>query len=173
MSNLLPENSRTELRQEYRARYVFAGSLLAIGAAVFMSLSMLPSYVAFSSSLPKGQNTTASDETKKDFADITRAQSLVQQLAPTMVSTSTISRAIQSALAVRSRGAHVDNISYMRDPLASGVVTIGGLADGRVSINEYRTALQKVPSFTSVRLPVGDLIGSQGGRFTVTLTGNF
>ncbi len=174
MSNLLPENSRIELRTEYRARYVFAGSLLALGAAVFMALSMIPSYVVFSAALPKDQSSAASEETKKDFEDITRAQALVQQIAPTLVSTSTISRAIEAALLVRPQGAHVDTVSYAYDNIAmTGAVTIGGLADGRGSINAYRTALQKNPTFTSVRLPVGDLIGTQGGRFTVTLTGNF
>lgn len=173
MSNLLPENSRVELRAEYRARYVFAGSLLAIGAALFMVLSMLPSYVVFSSSLPKEQNAENSDELKKDLADIMLAQALVQQLGSTVASTSTISSAIETALAARPQGAHVDTISYSYDREAAGVVVLGGLADNRSSINGYRTTLQKIPLFTSVKLPVGDLIGSQGGRFTVTLTGNF
>jgi Tfp pilus assembly protein PilN len=170
MSNLLPENTRLELRSEYRARYVLAGSFLAIGAALFMSLSLLPSYVVFAGSLPKEQASQNSQEARQDLADITRAQALVVQFSPIVSSTSTISDALNAALGARPSGTHIDQVSY---DVTSDNITIGGLADDRESMNAYRTALQAVPKFTSVKLPVGDLISSQGGRFTVTLAGNF
>lgn len=171
MSNLLPENSRLELRSEYRARYVLAGSLLSIGVAIFISLALVPSYQTFSASLPKDQNSPASKEAKTDLADVSKAQALVQQLSPIVSSTSSISRAIDKALAARPKGVHIDDIQFVDGE--SGSIAIGGMADDRGAINAYRTSLQSVTLFTGIKLPVGDLIGTQGGRFNVTLSGNF
>jgi hypothetical protein len=48
-----------------------------------------------------------------------------------------------------------------------------GIGTGRVAINAYREALAADPHFTGVAVPVGDLLGTAGGKFSITLTGAF
>jgi hypothetical protein len=50
---------------------------------------------------------------------------------------------------------------------------IVGFSLARDAINVYRQALQADPHFKTVSVPVGDLAGTQGGRFSVTLSGDF
>src|SRR4051812_33230378 len=112
MSNLLPESARLELRKEYRARYLLAGSYLGLGTAVFMMLSLLPSYMVLHTTKSSEKQVETSQEIKTDMADIARVQSLVAQLSPVITGTSTVSQAISEALSVRPSGAHIDEVTF-------------------------------------------------------------
>jgi hypothetical protein len=50
---------------------------------------------------------------------------------------------------------------------------IVGFSPARDAVNLYRQALQADARFKTVSVPVGDLAGTQGGKFSVTLLGDF
>jgi hypothetical protein len=172
MSNLLPEANKKKIESEYRARFILAGSFLAMGAAIFTVLVLSPSFgVLYVTSPGVVEQAAAAQQNKSDSAELARAQALLLQFSPVASATSSISRALGAALTHRPKGVHIDSISYT--PGKEAVISLGGIADSREVMDKYRAALQDDTQFTSVKLPVGDLVGVTGGRFTVTLTGKF
>lgn len=172
MSNLLPEKFQQRIRAEYRARFIMAGSALAFAAAIFTVLTLSPSFGALYITRPAAsEKANQLLQSKQDSAEIASAQSLLLQLSPIATASSTVSAAILDALDERPSGVHVDHVVYTAGTAAT--IAIGGTADSRAHIDKYRNTLQNDPRFPSVKLPVGDLVGAQGGRFTITLSGNF
>ena len=174
MSNLLPREAQRTVWRTYRARFVAAGSLVALGTAFLSGIALLPMYVALHTN--DTPSTASSREIKTSEvqaarADVLRAQSLLTTLAPYALASTTPSDVIAVALKLRPKGISIDHIGYTMG--AQGELMIVGLAPTREAINLYRQALQADPHFKGVSIPIGDLAGTQGGRFSVTLLGDF
>ena len=88
--------------------------------------------------------------------------------APLVEATTTPSAALARALSLRPSGVIVDHISY-----TPGSLVLAGLSKSREGVGIYRKALAADPTFSSVVVPIGDLAGAQGGRFSMTLSGRF
>lgn len=172
MSNLLPEVGQQRIRSEYRARFVLAGALLSMIAALFTVLALSPSYGVLLTTRPQvlAQASQAQEE-KTDSDDIAQAQMLLVQIGTLAVATSSASGAIIEALEPRPNGARIDTIAYVAGE--SATISLSGVAESRNVMDTYRMSLQENLRFASVKLPVGDLVGAKGGRFTITLTGEF
>ncbi|PIR84143.1 hypothetical protein COU18_00080 [Candidatus Kaiserbacteria bacterium CG10_big_fil_rev_8_21_14_0_10_51_14] len=171
MSNLLPRDAEKAIWRMYLGRFILAGSLVAIISAALATFALLPMYVALHSDksgapeLSSGEKRAA---TQQERSEIAHAQSLVTTLSPFLSAPSTVSVAIETALTLRPKGVYVDRIRYV-----SGEIMLVGEASTREGISAYRQALQSNSYFTTVSVPIGDLAGTQGGRFSVTLTGTF
>lgn len=156
----------------YRARFVVAGSCVAIVSAFLAGLALLPVYLA----LHSGEAASASlpgkiSETQSERMEVARTQTLISTLSPYVFATTTLSDAIGAALALRPKGVIVDHVMYSSG--TTGGLLLDGSAATREGINAYRQALQADPRFETVSVPVGDLAGAKGGQFSVTLTGKF
>lgn len=167
MSNVLPETSEVRVWHLYRARFIIAGSILALLVALLAFLLLLPSYLALQANEATLPRATTSVTLPKEQADIARTQSILSTLQPLMAATTSPSEALASALALRPHGVVVDGITY--NP---GLLLITGVS-ARDAINTYKKALLGDSHFKSVFVPVEDLAGAGGGRFSVTLSGNF
>lgn len=153
----------------YRSRLVLAGSAVALAVAFVAYLSLLPSYLALHADENAVSQPVLAEGQAHDQADIVRAQSLLSTLKPLLAGTTTPSEVIQSALLLRPRGVVVDHITYT----SGGTIVISGAAPSREGINTYKNALLSNSHFKFVSVPVGDLAGAEGGRFSVTLSGSF
>ncbi len=172
MSNLLPGRAQKEVWRGYLSRFIFAGSLLMLAASLLAILALVPSYYVLYTTRPmKDGSTMTAEENKNDTADIAKAQAAVSLLLPVVSATSSLSQAISAALSVRPKGIRIDNITYNAGEPASVMIT--GTANNREAINAYREAMKADKRFAAVAVPVGDLLGGEGGRFTFTLTGKF
>jgi hypothetical protein len=173
MSNLLPETGKRNIHAEYRARFILTASSLAIGAAAFTALVLAPSfgvlYISRSSVIEKASQ---AHQVKADNDDILHAQSLLMQISSVALASSSVSSAIVDALAQKPAGVSIDSIAYINTS-GTGSLALGGVAQNRASLDKFRTQLQADTRFTSVNIPVADLLGQQGSRFTVTLAGHF
>ncbi|MEK7133806.1 MAG: hypothetical protein AAB804_01920 [Patescibacteria group bacterium] len=174
MSNVLPRDMQKTVWRMYRARFIVAGSLIALGTALIAGLALLPIYVALHAgevSTSASSREVKNSEVQAVRTEILRAQSLLSTLAPFAPATTTPSEAIGAALSLRPKGILVDRISYTPD--IRGEIVIVGLAPTRDAINVYRQTLQADRHFKTVSVPIGDLAGTQDGRFSVTLLGDF
>ena len=106
-----------------------------------------------------------------DREALARMQVLIEELRPLASSTPSVIRTFEEALLARPPGVAVQNIHLTRGNPAT--LILAGIAPSRDEINTYRTALSKDPRFMSVSVPIGILAGTEGGRFTITLTGDF
>lgn len=167
MTNVLPQDARRELWRSYRARFILGGSAIALIAALIAALALLPSYLALNATeIAASEPFSQAAGDVKDREDIAKAQSLL--LALSHLATTSPSRTVAEALALRPAKIVVDHITY-----GEGSIVLAGTAGSREAINAYKNALAAETRFASVSVPVGDLTVSQSGRFSITLTGTF
>ncbi len=170
MSNVLPPSGRKAVRRMYRARFL-ATTGFAVGViGVLATLSLVPVYLALHTvALPNPGTAAAADA--GDSAAIALAQAGLKVVGPLIAATTTPSLAIDAVLAARSAGVHITDISYAAGK--SGTLTLSGSADSPSALDAYRKALAAIPGFASVSVPVSDLVGAQGGHFSMTVSGAF
>ncbi len=170
---MLPREAQNAIWRMYLVRFVLAGSCVAIAVALLSGLALLPMYLALHSDdeAVSASLQAKNSEIQNERAEIARAQSLITTLSPYASSSSTLSEALEAALALRPKGVFVDRITYSSGE-SSAIVLVGSAAT-RDGINTYRQILQSDLRFKTVSVPVGDLAGSKEGRFSVTLTGKF
>ena len=106
MSNVLPPSVQQAVRSSYQARFIIAGSLIAIACALLAMLALLPSFLVLvisgnaSSAAQSSENASAT----ADSAAIAQAQALVMALSPVVSATTTPTDAIGAAIAARPAG---------------------------------------------------------------------
>jgi hypothetical protein len=170
MSNILPQEAQKAVWSMHRARFIVAGSAVAVIAAAISAAALAPSYLTLAVgqgfSPASGGSGSASDQADRDA--IIHTQAILGTLAPLVSATTTPTDAVSVTLALRSAGVSVNHITY-----ASGSMIVSGTAAAREAIDAYRQALGADPHFTNASVPVGDLAGAPGGSFTITLSGNF
>ena len=174
MANIISEDTRRAMQSAARARFILAGAMVALICAGISFLVLLPSYfvlLANSKGISATPSAVSPSERASDTAAITHTKALVGQLAPLVAASSSPTEAITAALGLRPSGVRVDQISYSSGTPAS--LMLVGSADTTSDISAYRAALSADPLFTSVSVPVGALVGTDGGRFSITISGTF
>jgi len=173
MSNLLPLSAQRAVWRRYLARLIVAGSLTMIVVAFLSGLALLPGYLALHSEQRPASDVVmpaiVSDKADREAA--VRTQALIATLAPLVSATTTPTEAIAAALALRPNSISIDHVVYTAG--TPSTVMLVGMASAREAINAYRQALAADPQWKSVSVPVGDLTGAPGGRFSVTLSRDF
>jgi len=172
MSNVLPKEAKKAVRGMYRSRFIVAGSLVALFAAGLSALSLLPSYLALHAAEPVTPQAEVSknEANGADRAAVASIQTMLKALSP-LVGTTTPTAVIIQALSLRPSNATVDHITYSAGN--SGSILLTGSAATREAINGYRQALSADAHWKTVSVPIGDLTGGPGARFSITLSGPF
>ena len=172
MANVIPEKMHRDMNRYDRARFILTGAVVFLVCAGVAFLLLLPSYFANlmdeHQAVPMSAPITAAEQAK-DAAAIVHTNALLAVLAPIVKATSTPTDVITDALALRPSGVRIDQIIYNAGKTSS--LMLSGAADTNSEINEYQTALSADSRFTSVSVPVGALVGTDGGRFSITLFG--
>ena len=173
MSNILPKDARLAVRSMYRARFIVAGSFVALFVAGLCALALLPSYLAIHAAdirdVPASSSTkTASDA---DRASVSSIRTMLESLSPVLTATTTPSVVITKILSLRPPTIRIDHLTYSGGN--PGTIVVTGSAATREAINGYRQVLSSDPFFKTVSVPVGDLTGAPGARFSLTLTNAF
>jgi hypothetical protein len=171
MSNVLPQEVQRAVWSTYRARFIIAGSLVVIIAAALAALALLPSFLALRSVPVPSVNAAPTAPNASDRDQINRTQSLLAELTPLVSATTSPVDIVSRALALRPSGVTVDHITYTSGH--PSVIMLVGSAAAPSEIDAFRAALAAEPRFTSVSVPVNDLVGAGGGRFSITISGNF
>ncbi len=171
MSNVIPQEGREAVASMYRARFIMAGSLVMLATAFIAGLSLLPSYLALNTIPTSTTASSASSASSEDRAAVAQAQALLAGIAPILAATTSPTDAVSLALGLKGPGIVINHIAFTSG--SPDALVISGSAGTPAEIDAYRKALAAESLFTNVSIPVGDLIGRQGGNFTVTLQGIF
>lgn len=166
MANVLP-HARTILVRRMRARFVIVLGFTLSAAALVAILALLPAFIV-TSIARAGLAAPASVEAPEEQAEAARALALIQTLTP-FATTTTPSTTLLEALEVRPSGVRVTSVRYSAGAPAS--LILSGTSARREGVNEYRDALLVDNRFGTVSVPVAALVGTQEGRFSITLTG--
>lgn len=172
MSNILPREAKKAIWRMYLIRFTIAASLVGLFVAALCALSLLPSYLALHAS---DISVVASDASQTSVSDADRTallsiQTTLKALSP-LIATSTPSAAITRALSLRPAGITIDHITYSTGN-PSMIMLVGSTAT-REAISGYRQALSNDSHWKTVSIPIGDLTGEPGARFSITLSGTF
>lgn len=178
MSNLLPKETLEIVWRRFYRRILYAGALVFLFTAVFAGLALLPSYIApkIEKGLLKESAVLASKaeinpQSRAEINDILRSQAILARVSPVISATSSAADLLTAALLLRPRGISVNRLSFVSGQ--NGTIVIEGIAPGREEINLYREELSKNERFSSISVPVGALLGAEGGKFTITVKGAF
>lgn len=166
MTNVLPLEAQATLWRMQRARFVIALCIMLSAAALVALLGLIPSYIAVNAAVVEPESNTEVTTAATDIKTLKRAQALATFTAGMLAPTTTPLQAIEAALAAKPAQVTIERIRY-----AGGTnrqVQIAGTA-GREQLAGYRTALQSVPLFSSVSIPVGSLVSAQEGSYSLTL----
>lgn len=169
MANVLPPEERKRLGRRFRARFMLVGALVLCLSAGVAMLALLPSLISVRIAEGTLQKTQAalSERIQDDQIKQVRATALVASLQGALATSSPI-EVVGVAIGLKPGAARLSSVSYSK-----GKIVLSGASPQRDAVSTYRDALEKSDRFTSVTVPVAALIGTQEGRFTITLTGAF
>jgi hypothetical protein len=174
MSNVLPQSEKKAARRRMFARFLLIGSCaLGAGAGVAI-LSITPALISVKiarASLDASQREEAQGNMSEDQTAALRAQGLITALLPIANATSSPTEALSLALAQKPAGISITAITYSSG--AKSAIALTGTADRREAVSAFRDNLEKTGRFSKVEVPVAALLGTQEGKFTITLSGIF
>lgn len=161
------------LRRRMSARFLLIGSLMLAASAILAILAILPAYISVSISRATLESSTeaAVQSPSGDQAAAQRTQSFITLLKPLASATSSPATTLVTALTQKPAGVSITSISFVGG--AKQTLILSGVSSRREAVNQFRDALEKTGLFSSVAVPVAALVGTQEGRFTITLTGSF
>lgn len=166
MANVLP-GAQTTIARRVRARLIMVFGLTLAAAAVVAILTLLPAFISISiarAGLPSAQETGAPEEQ----VAAAQALALIKTLS-SFVATSSPSVHIAEALALKPETVSVTSIRYSGG--TPGSIVLSGVSLRREGVNAYRDALSSDGRFGKVSVPVAALVGTQEGRFSMTISG--
>ena len=162
------------MQAEFRDRFVMAGAVALLVSAFFAALMLLPSYLVLATSEPSDNGALQqAKEDQQGINDLARARALLTEVSAVISATSSPSKAIAQAAALRLHGITLNRFAYQisQTPAQATTMSVSGAGSSRDVINKYRDALSRSGKFPMVSIPVNAIVGaSEGGGFTATLT---
>lgn len=175
--DLLPEESRHSLRQDYFFRLgtvvVIVLALLVVSAGALL----IPTYVYLTGEVQTKAAHLANIESGLKSADEAALSARLDALSQDAVllsalgSSSSATGVIRSFLVVARPGVSIANVSYQPGiGKIAGVLVVSGTAATRDSLRAYQLALQHAPFAANVDLPVSAFAKDTNIGFTITIT---
>ena len=172
MTNILPSDALREVTSHRRARVVLTASASALVGAFFAFAALLPNLIDLYILRPPLGDTSpqTSSEAASDRGEIQRAQAILAHFSET-ASTTPALEGLKKALEVRPKGTTVRLIRFLKEAETTTIVLEGNANRGNVTA--YRNALISSAYFKTVSVPPEAFAEAEGGRFIMTLTGDF
>ena len=169
MTNLLPLEEQERIQSMYKGRFILTGSFALIVVAFIALVLFIPSQIALTWSqagLQQRASTESAASSSAEIKDLVRAKTLLSVLADTSLLTNPApSTTVLKILSYKPSSVVIQHITY-----ASHSIVLRGVAEP-AQIEAFRRALALDSAFTSVKVPVGFLLGASQ-EFSITITGN-
>ncbi|OGG58574.1 hypothetical protein A2765_02515 [Candidatus Kaiserbacteria bacterium RIFCSPHIGHO2_01_FULL_56_24] len=172
MSNVLPQSEKKAARRRMFAHFLLIGSIAFGAGACVAILSIVPAFLSVKiarAALDASQRDHAQGSVSEDQSAAVRAQGLITALQPIANASSSPTEALSLALAQKPAGLSITAITYTGG--AKGTLALTGTADRREAVSAFRDGLEKTGRFSKVEVPVAAILGTQEGKFTITLSG--
>jgi Tfp pilus assembly protein PilN len=176
MINLLPTYEKKKLRKEYRLRFwvlaLFLVFMIFFIANVLLVPSLVLSSVKYSITQDKIQKLKESNAGKQKVQlEATVKQTNDQVRILSLKSANTIDLQTIVGAITKSAGGNIKLLGILYQQKDKGdVFDIEGIAKNRQDLIAYRDGLQNMKEFSSVVLPVSDLVADQNISFTMKIT---
>lgn len=173
MSNLLSQHTQKKTWGAMRSRMALVAFSVLTAGVVCTMVAYVPGMVVYWGQTRAVSARFAQSGDRVNDADrkvLAQTQSSLAQFAALVSATSSVT-AVQALLATRPDGIVITHLSYTAGKPA--VISVSGRASSPDVVSAYRVALASNSMFSTVSVPIGSLIGSSEGNFTMTLSGNF
>jgi len=171
MSNVLPTEHKKKETGRLWTRFLLVGAVMLAGGAVVATLAILPAFISVRIARAGIETSEAARLASGDQSAAARAQVLLGILGSIAAATSSPSGVLAGALSLKPANISVNTIIYTGG--GQGKIVLSGVAGRREAVSEYRDALSGSGRFVDVAVPVAALVGTQEGKFTITLSGSF
>ncbi|PIR82498.1 hypothetical protein COU20_01695 [Candidatus Kaiserbacteria bacterium CG10_big_fil_rev_8_21_14_0_10_59_10] len=174
MANILREEDRARIDRALRVRFVIVGALALALAGALSTLALIPAYIqthALFASLERAAEEDAAQRAeggREEAEELRRAKRLAESVRDVSARHRRLVSLLDAVLDERPAAVAVTGIQY--DIRSGGTITLSGSSSDRNTVNEYRQRLMQSGFFEDVSVPVAALLGTAGGRFTMTLT---
>lgn len=176
MPNLLPEEEKKKLFNDY-SRRIASASLISLTIVVIIAAILLaPSYYLSVSKLEDEKNNLATLEQSLSYRE---SRNTEEELKKTEDMIEVISTYLQNgspeydfgaSLQALPNGVAVLSLSWRSVSATESEITISGLAQSRDSLLSFSKNLEKIKGFLKVDLPISNLAKETGAPFVVTVT---
>lgn len=141
--------------------------MVVLFCALCFIVALAPAEIAIVQAAPPSPPQNPSGDYQKELMDVKHTQALLSTLKG-MSSTSTVDALIK-VLALQQSGITIDEVHYTP---ANATISLSGKAGTPDELNAFRAAIERDSRFKDVSVPVGALLGQQGGVFTMSLVTN-
>lgn len=171
--NLLPPGARKMLRKEYWLRVTSVWAILAVLAIIAVSVLLVPSYLLIGTeeealeterlTIAQKDNGTSSAEKAvmdaNELAAALRAAVISERLTPIITA---VNEAVPSGVTLTS-------YSMARVETVVEELIVVGIADTRDALIAFERSLEEQEAFTSVDVPIADLVKERDLPFRISI----
>ncbi len=175
MINFLPEKLKKQATEEYTFRVASVLFMVFSLVMIFVLVFLIPSYilsmyreVVISDQLNMIKNST-SNQTEVSLNEVKKINEIVKTLSSGTFNQRTASSFIKDILSVKSSDIKISFISVDFDPTKNMKIGLRGFSKSRDILTKFIKDVRGLNLFSSVDLPVSNLVKSTDSDFTVSL----
>jgi Tfp pilus assembly protein PilN len=173
MFNLLPEHHKKAARMEYLLRMATVALYLCSAAVILGAVILIPAYVSTSLRIEEGERAKAALAAARSDAENPAAVIATIKRNVTILSALVqpvfVESIIERALTERPLGVTVAAVTFQNGINGEGTLSIKGTARTRSSLVAFVRALEGVPYFSKVELPISNLAKNENIPFTMSI----
>lgn len=177
LTNLLPEERTSALRQLYFLRLTVVSLIILAGVAVVHGVLLLPSYLYLRNQVTEREATLARLTTTLAGSEEQEIGMRVAALAADsahlarLASVPKASAAVSAIIALPRQGIRLTGFSFAPEAEGRAMMTVSGVASTRESLRRFEQLLAAEPYVAKADLPISAYAKESDIAFTITLTG--
>ncbi len=179
MFNLLPEQEKKQIIEEYKARRAIITLVFVFAIGLIGVISIFPAYVLSSGksqnvvrNIEAIRNSSIFQEEAELSSKLSEANLKLLALKPPKTQGSIVSL-FSSIIGHKNADVRIDGFMYSAPAVGAAKITVHGIARGRQNLSSFVAELKKDPFFTKVDLPVSSFTKDQNADFSLDITGTF
>jgi len=179
MFNLLPEQEKKQIIEEYKARRAIITLVFIFAIGLIGVISIFPAYILSSSkasevvrNIEAIRNSDIFKEEAELSSKLSEANLKLLALRPPKAQRSVVSL-FTSVVDHKNADIRIDGFLYTALPNGTTRITVNGIARGRQDLSNFVAELKKDPLLSKVDLPVSSFTKDQNADFSLDITGSF
>lgn len=180
MFNLLPENEKRNILQEYNFRRAIVLTAFLFVLGVIACVSLFPSFLLSSAKIIEEETQLTSIKRSNTFqeadrlnASLTETNLKIQSLKP-LTNEQYIVDVIGTVIKKKNGAIRINGFLFKRgNGKDLGSLTVSGLTRDRESLSTFVRELEKDPLFTKVVLPISNFTKDRNAEFSIQINGAF
>lgn len=179
MFNLLPEQEKKQIIEEYKARRAIITLVFIFAIGLIGVISIFPAYVLSSvksqdviRNIQSIRNSSIFQQETELSSKLSEANLKLLALKPPKTQGSVVSL-FSSIIEHKSASIRIDGFMYAVPADGNAKITVHGIAQGRQDLSAFVAELKKDPFFSKVDLPVSSFTKDQNADFSLEITGTF